>query len=153
MKTVSYVAAVLELFRGHATMVFPEVAAVIAELLLDVPANRIQPSLDGITLPANAIIVEDAGGFGPVGDLPHSQQRVSIKCYGKNPLLAERIAALARLILMPVQRHLMGFTAASTRVLSVESVVGGQAQIDPPTGTPYRLLTASLRLSDVAVAA
>ena len=142
---------------GNATQVHAQPAAVITELRTvyiasDGWINFFVP--DPAQLPRNAIKLSNAGGLGPYRDQPgYTRGRVQFDCYGETAELADVIATLVKLALLPPHRNQQGWFAEDTRVTKTLGVTGPLPGVEPNTQppAPLRTVTADLELLEALV--
>lgn len=116
----SHVMSIVELLRGHATVVPASVATDITSLLtlvsdrIDTEWRNTWDKPDGRIY--NAITVQTDGGFGPEDIGVRSQGRVLVRCWSTTYHVANQIAQLTQRIISPINHQAHGWTAANTRV-------------------------------------
>lgn len=99
----------------------------------------------------HALIVQDAGGFGPDPDVPRDAPRIDVLAYGSTGLEAARAARLCSGALVPASRRGVAFTAAGCRILDVQRVSGLTAFYDDRLTAHVRAVTYQLLKSEVPV--
>lgn len=117
--------SVIELLRGNADYVSAEQAALITTLHTRVSASRIGHEWDDAWVANDtgrihpAITIQRNGGFGPDVFVPHTQERLLIRCWASYHHNALELATLVQQIMMPIEPGIGGWQSANTQVLSV----------------------------------
>ncbi len=97
----------------------------------------------------HALIVQDAGGFGPDPSVPLDTPRIDVLAYGKTGLEASRAARLALGALVPATRVAQAFTAAGCRIIDIRRVSGLLPLYDREIGVHIRAISFEVLKSEV----
>lgn len=101
----------------------------------------------------HAVVVKDAGGYGPDPAVPFDTPRVDCLCYGSTGLEAAKVARLVVAALDPVSRYGRGFTEVECAVQDVRQVSGLLPLYDKGNRAHVRAVTFEVRYCQVPVIA